>query len=107
MYIKFIEQFSGNPEIVIAPQEPHGIDGVIFVRPLHLDLDSGKYVLRPTVDAHVSLGGRMTPELADQWGECLREAAAIASRKMLPWSKNSDAFKMWDRVDEIIARMTR
>lgn len=109
MIVKFIEQFKGYPQIELSPIERDGASGYILVTPLHFNLDTGRYELKSSVDANVSLGS-MPPDVAEQWGELLRTASIIAQRQARPWfSENviEENRKLWNRVDELLMKFER
>lgn len=106
MIAKFIEQFSGFPQVELSPIERDGTSGYILVTPLHLNLDTGKYEVKSSVDANVGLGS-MSPNVSEQWGELLKVAAIIARREARPWfSENviEANRKLWTRVDELMSK---
>ena len=73
-------RFADYPVVKIKPgnDEFKAFDGLVEIHFLALDIDTGRYELKPFISLNTSLRNMTADEAAD-WAECLHSAVGIAS----------------------------
>ena len=78
MKLKYEEVIRCHPAVIIAPNDKFDFpNATITVRFFQYD-DEGMLMYKPFVMAGVSFEGIISPESAENWGDCLKNSALIA-----------------------------
>ena len=107
MKIRMIETIKHDPrvEIILDSAKFDTLDATITV--LFFGWEDNKKIYNPRVWANINMG-KMNPEIAMQWADCLQVAYQIATRAMPSYieSKQKDIIaETWIRVDGIKASL--